>query len=53
MPDDDEIIITYIAPVDLSWIPPAARSLEEAYRMGAQPPRMMTREEFERKYQCQ
>jgi hypothetical protein len=48
MPDD--IVIKQIPPDDWSWVPPAAKTLEEAYLMGANPPRQMTQEELEKIY---
>ena len=44
---DDKIKVKYVEPTDWSWVPPVARTLDEAFRMASQPPKQITRAELE------
>lgn len=45
-----EIYIIHIEPREYDWLPPDARTLEDAYLMGSRPPRLISRKEFEKLY---
>jgi hypothetical protein len=45
-----EPVVKYIPPSEWDWLPPQAKTLQEAFDMSRKPPVRMTRDELERIY---